>query len=75
MTSSYLTRPIIPLASALSRLLEGIEAELADDKLQVTEEERLRWRAELIRRLLTPSRPRLRREVIEAADPTGFRSC
>ena len=53
MTSLYLTRPEIPLAVALSRMLENIEAELADDRLDATQEERLRWRAELIRRLLT----------------------
>ena len=34
-------------------MLEHIEAELADDKLDAPQEERLRWRAELIRKLLT----------------------
>jgi hypothetical protein len=34
MTSSYLIRLIIPVAAALSRLLEEIEAELAVDKLE-----------------------------------------
>jgi hypothetical protein len=53
MTSAYLTRSEIPLAAALSRMLEHIEAELAHDKLDAPQEERLRWRAELIRRLLT----------------------
>ena len=43
----------IPLAAALSRMLEHIEAELANDKLDAPQEERLRWRAELIRKLLT----------------------
>ena len=47
MTSAYLTRSEIPLAAALSRMLENIEAELADDRLDATQEERLRWRAEL----------------------------
>jgi len=54
MTSSYLTRPQIPLTAALSQMLENIETELAHDKLDAIEEERCRWRAELIRRLLTP---------------------
>jgi hypothetical protein len=54
MTSSYLTRPKIPLTAALSQMLENIEAGLADDKLDAIQEKRLRWRAELIRGLLTP---------------------
>jgi hypothetical protein len=54
MTSSYLTRPEIPLAAALSQMLEGIEADLTDDKLDAIQAKRLRWRAELIRSLLTP---------------------
>ena len=54
MTSSYLTRPEIPLAAALSQMLENIEADLADGKLDAMQAERLRWRAELIRWLLTP---------------------
>jgi len=53
MTSAYLTRSEIPLAAALSRMLEHIEAELANDKLDAPQEKRLRWRAELIRELLT----------------------
>jgi hypothetical protein len=56
MTSSYLTRPEIPLAVALSQMLESIEADLTDGKLDAVQTERLRWRAELIRSLLTPSR-------------------
>ena len=52
MTSAYLTRSEIPLAAALSHLLEDIEAKLADDRLDATQEEHLRWRAELIRKLL-----------------------
>ena len=59
MTSSYLTRPKIPLTAALLQMLEHIEAELADDKLDAIKEQRLRWRAELIRGLLTP-RPIMR---------------
>jgi hypothetical protein len=34
-------------------MLEHIETELANDKLDAPQEERLRWRAELIRELLT----------------------
>ena len=56
MTSLYLTRPETPLAAALSQMLENIEADLADGKLDMLQSERLRWRAELIRSLLTPSR-------------------
>jgi hypothetical protein len=55
MTSLYLTRPKIPLAAALSQMLENIEADLADGKMDAMQAERLRWRAELIRSLLTPS--------------------
>jgi hypothetical protein len=52
MTSSYLTRQKLPLAAALSLMLEDIEAELAHGKLDAMQAERLCWRAELIRRLL-----------------------
>ena len=54
MTSFYLTRPEIPLAAALSQMLDNIEADLADGKLDAMQADRLRWRAELIRWLLTP---------------------
>jgi hypothetical protein len=54
MTSSYLSRPKIPLVAQLSRMLETIQAELADDKLDAIQKERLRWRAVMIRGLLTP---------------------
>ena len=56
MTSLHLTRPEMPVAAALSQMLENIEADLADGKLDAVQAERLRWRAELIRGLLTPSR-------------------
>jgi len=56
MTSPYLQQPPVPLAAALSQMLENIEADLADGKLDAVRAERLRWRAELIRSLLTPSR-------------------
>ena len=54
MTSSYLTRPKMPLAAALSRMLRNIQTELAEEKLEAADERRLRRRAELIRGLLTP---------------------
>ena len=54
MTSFSLTRPKIPLAAPLSQMLENIEAELAEKELEVADKRRLRRRAELIRRLLTP---------------------
>ena len=56
ITSSYLQQPLVPFAAALSQMLENIEADLADGKLGTVQAERLRWRAELIRSLLTPSR-------------------
>jgi hypothetical protein len=37
-------------------MLEDIEAELANEKLEAADEERLRQHVELIRRLLMPSR-------------------
>ena len=54
MTSPYLQQPLVPLAAALSQMLENIEAELAEKELEVADERRLRRRAELIRWLLTP---------------------
>ena len=54
MTSPYLDRPLVPLAVVLPRMLDQIEAQLADEKLVAAEEERLRRRAELIRGLLAP---------------------
>jgi hypothetical protein len=54
MTSPYLDRPLLPLAVALPRMLEEIEAELANDT-GVAEKRRLRQRAELVRGLLAPS--------------------
>ena len=52
MTSPYLDRPLIPLTVTLPRLLENIEAELANEKLEASEQRRLRRRAELIHWLL-----------------------
>jgi hypothetical protein len=40
MTSSYLTRPKISLAAALSQMLENIETELAEGKLEAADERR-----------------------------------
>jgi hypothetical protein len=56
MPSPYLEQPLIPFALAAPRLLAKIEAELANERLERAEEERLRRRAELIRVLLMPSR-------------------
>jgi hypothetical protein len=54
MTSSPLDRPLIPLTVAFPRLRENIEAELASEKLEASEQRRLRRRAELIHWLLAP---------------------
>ena len=57
MTSPYLDRPLLPLAVALPRMLETIEAELTDETVGVAEKWRLRQRAELVRGLLRSNRP------------------
>jgi hypothetical protein len=54
MSSPYLDRPLLPLVIALPLLLENIEAELANENLELAKGQRLRWRAELIRLLLAP---------------------
>ena len=54
MTSPYLQRPVVPLAAALSQMLENIETELANEKLEAGEKRRLGRRAKLMRSLLTP---------------------
>ena len=54
MTSPYLEQPLVPLGVALPLVLEKIEAELANERLQAAEKQHLRRRAELIRWLLTP---------------------
>jgi hypothetical protein len=51
--SPYLDRPLLPLAVALPRMLEKIEAALPT--VGPAETRRLSRRAELIRGLLTPS--------------------
>ena len=50
--SPYLDRPLFPLAAALPRMLEKIEADLATAR--PPEPQRLRQRAGLIRELLSP---------------------
>ena len=52
--SPYLDRPLLPLSVALPRMLEKIEAELANVKVSAVEKWRLRRRAELMRELLKP---------------------
>jgi hypothetical protein len=52
MTSPYLDRPLLPLAVALPRMLEQIEADLTTAGPAKTRH--LRQRAELIRGLLAP---------------------
>ena len=57
--------------------LETIEAELTDDKLDTTQKERLRWRAVLIRgmltpRLITPCRERGCRDQITVSNDDGI---
>jgi hypothetical protein len=47
-------QPLVPLAVALPQLLAKIEAELANQKLNAADEERLCQRADLIRGLLAP---------------------
>ena len=54
MTSPYLDRPLLPLALALPRMLQEIEAALTT--AGPAEAQRLRQRAELILDLLTPER-------------------
>ena len=51
--SPYLDKPLLPLAAALPRMLEQIEAE--QPSAQLAEKCYLQRRAELIRELLTPS--------------------
>jgi hypothetical protein len=56
--SPYLDRPLLPLAVALPRMLEKIDAQLR--RAQPDEMRRLQRRAELIRGLLTPQgQPRI----------------
>jgi hypothetical protein len=50
--SPYLDHPLLPLNVVLPRVLDGIEANLADDRVDAVEKVRLQRRAELIRWLL-----------------------
>jgi len=52
MTSPYLEQPFVPLGVALPLVLEKIEAELANERLQAAEKQHFRRRAESIRWLL-----------------------
>jgi hypothetical protein len=52
--SPYLDHPLLPLNVASPRLLEAIEGNLADVRVDAVEKERLRRQAELIRGLLKP---------------------
>ena len=54
MTSPYLAQALVPLSVALRQMLKKMEAELAREKLEAAEVDRLRKRAELIRGLLAP---------------------
>jgi hypothetical protein len=54
MNSPYLDQPLVPLAAALRRIVEQIEADLVGNKLGAADQRYLRQRVELIRWLLTP---------------------
>ena len=56
MSSPYLDRPLLPLTVALPQLLEKVEAELADKKLEAARREHIHRRIEMIRGLLKPTR-------------------
>ena len=56
MSSPYLDRPLLRLDVVLPRLLENIEAQLANERLEAGDVRRLCRRAELIRGLLAGSR-------------------
>jgi len=56
MSSPYLDRPLLPLDVVLPLLLENIEAQLANERLEAGDVRRLCRRAELIRWLLAGSR-------------------
>ena len=56
MTSPYLDRPLLRIDVVLPQLLENIEAQLANERLEAGDVRRLCRRAELIRGLLAGSR-------------------
>ncbi len=68
MTSPYLEQSLVLLGVALPQMLECIEAELANEKLEPVRKNHLRHRAELIHWLLAP-RPTHKRRRQEG--PTG----
>jgi hypothetical protein len=72
--SPYLDRPLLPLAVALPRMLEQIEAELADGKVSAAEKRRRRQRAELVRGLITGAYHLPRRDLARAGRRAAFRS-
>jgi hypothetical protein len=74
MTSSYLDRPPLPLTVALSRMLEEIEAELADVNASAVEKWRLRQRASLIRAGCSPGADHLARRDLDRGPRLGSRS-
>jgi hypothetical protein len=55
MTSPYLEQALISLNVALPQMLDKIEAELANEKPEAAEKERLRRHAEMMRGLLVPN--------------------
>ena len=61
MTSPYLDRPLVPLAVVLPRMLDQIEAQLADEKL--------------VRRRGTPPSPRRADPRAASAEPDRLAYC
>jgi len=58
MASSYLDRPLLPLAVVLPQQLKNIEAQLANEQLDPAQKSHLRQCADLIHRLLAPRHSR-----------------
>jgi hypothetical protein len=54
MTSPYLEQPLVSLGVTLPLMLENIEVELANQRLEAAETERLCHRANVIRWLFAP---------------------
>ena len=54
MTSHYLEQTLVPLGVALPKMLESIEVELANERLELGQKSWFRHRAELIHWLLAP---------------------
>jgi hypothetical protein len=70
MTSLYLDQPLLPLAVALPRILEKIEADLGDETAGPAETWRLHQREQLIRSLLA-SEPDTYPAVTETGSKLG----